>query len=159
MPPATPALYRPVTFFDAIHMYYTPYDLHRGSHQLLPGSTGNLLPASCPSPYPVSTLNMRNDPGIRCNFSRIQKPTTQTCTASKRGWLPEEDRTIVHLRNQGMGWLAISKHLPGRSCNACRLRYQNYLERWETWDDDRKTQLARQYLRYAISLSPIMAAY
>jgi hypothetical protein len=140
-------------------MYYSPCNLYRGNHQLLPGSTGNLFPASGSSPYPMGTLNVRNCSGIRCQFSRVQKPTGQTLMASKRIWLPEEDKTIVYLRNQGRGWLAISKHLNERSSTACRLRYQNYLERWDTWDDDSKTQLAKQYLRYAVSLSPIMSLY
>jgi hypothetical protein len=139
-------------------MYYIPYNLYRGDHQLLPGPTGNIFPASGSSPYPVGTLNMRNDSGIRRHFSRVQKPAGQTLMASKRIWLPEEDKTIVYLRNQGRGWLAISKHLHGRSSTACRLRYQNYLERWDTWDDDSKTQLAQQYIRYAVSL-PDSALY
>lgn len=164
VPPATPAIYCPVThlylsIFGVIQMYYTPCNLYLGNYQLLPGSTGNILPASGSSPYPISTLNVRNESGIRCQFSRIHKPTGQALMASKRNWLPEEDKTIVYLRNQGRGWLAISKHLNERSSTACRLRYQNYLERWDTWDDDRKTQLAKQYLRYAVSLSPIMSLY
>lgn len=138
-------------------MYYTPYNLHRGDHQLLSGSTGNMVPASGSSPYPVGTHDVRNDSGIRRQFSRIKKPTGQNLVASKRIWLPEEDKTIVYLRNQGRGWLAISKHLSERSPTACRLRYQNYLERWDTWNDDSKTQLAQQYFRYAMSLSPIMS--
>ncbi|KAJ5454984.1 hypothetical protein N7530_012753 [Penicillium desertorum] len=132
-------------------MYYTPCDFYvpKESSVAATSLTGNILPASYSSPYPVSTIDMRNDPGIRCNLRRVQKPSF---AAPGQIWLPEEDRTIIHLRNQGKGWLAISRHLPGRSFNACRLRYQNYLERWDTWDDNRKTQLARQYLRHKTEL-------
>ncbi|OQE71171.1 hypothetical protein PENNAL_c0109G09096 [Penicillium nalgiovense] len=111
-----------------------------------------MVPASGSSPYPVGTHDVRNDSGIRRQFSRIKKPTGQNLVASKRIWLPEEDKTIVYLRNQGRGWLAISKHLNERSPTACRLRYQNYLERWDTWNDDSKTQLAQQYFRHKSEL-------
>ncbi|KAJ5347025.1 uncharacterized protein N7506_000278 [Penicillium brevicompactum] len=98
----------------------------------------------------MGTLNVRD--GICSHISRVQTPTGRTLMRSKRIWLPEEDKTIVYLRNQGRGWLAISKHLNERSPTACRLRYQNYLERWDTWDDYSKTQLAQQYLKHKSEL-------
>ncbi|KAJ5346204.1 hypothetical protein N7452_004208 [Penicillium brevicompactum] len=98
----------------------------------------------------MGTINVGD--GICFHISRVQTPTGRTLTSSKRIWLPEEDKTIVNLRNQGREWFAISKHLNERSPTACRLRYQNYLERWDTWDDDSKTQLAQQYLKHKSKL-------
>lgn len=44
-------------------------------------------------------------------------------------WSPKEDAKIIQLRQDGMKWEDISKHLPGRSAISCRLHYQNYLEK------------------------------
>jgi hypothetical protein len=63
-------------------------------------------------------------------------------------WSPDEDEEIIKLRGRGMKWEDISKQLPGRSVDASRLRYQNYLERRSEWDEDRKNKLARLYERY-----------
>ncbi|KAI1614804.1 MYB DNA-binding domain-containing protein [Exophiala viscosa] len=63
-------------------------------------------------------------------------------------WSPEEDTKIIQLRQDGMKWEDISKHLPGRSAISCRLHYQNYLERRSEWDEDRKNRLARLYERF-----------
>ncbi|OQD76778.1 hypothetical protein PENANT_c117G07237 [Penicillium antarcticum] len=94
---------------------------------------------------------MQKTPVLPFYHTRLQKPTAHNLT-SRKAWLPEEDKTIVQLRNQRVGWLSISKHFNGRSPTACRLRYQNYLERWDNWDDEKKTQLARQYLRHGSGL-------
>lgn len=62
-------------------------------------------------------------------------------------WSPEEDKLIVELRGKGMKWEDIAEQVPGRSTLACRLRYQNYLERRAEWDDEKKNKLARLYER------------
>jgi hypothetical protein len=46
-----------------------------------------------------------------------------------------------------MKWDDISKRLPGRSSIACRLHYQNYLEKRGKWTEERKNKLARVYER------------
>ncbi|KAF9774920.1 hypothetical protein IL306_007026, partial [Fusarium sp. DS 682] len=60
-------------------------------------------------------------------------------------WSLEEDALINELRGRNMDWEDISKRLPGRSTNACRLHYRNYLERQSGWDEERKNKLARLY--------------
>ena len=70
-------------------------------------------------------------------------------------WSPEEDATIIRLRQDGMKWEDISKHLPGRSAISCRLHYQNYLEKNLDWDEESKTKMARLYERYDRTLVQI----
>jgi hypothetical protein len=62
-------------------------------------------------------------------------------------WGQEEDNLIIELRGTGMKWEDIAKHFPGRSAIACRLRYQNYLEKRAVWDEEKKNKLARLYAR------------
>lgn len=78
--------------------------------------------------------------------------TKPPLVAAKRQskWSAEEDKLIIELRQSGMKWDDISKHLPGRSAISCRLHYQNYLERRGDWDEERKNKLARLYERLAI---------
>jgi len=63
-------------------------------------------------------------------------------------WTPEEDNIAIELRRQGMKWEDIAKHIPGRSANSCRLRYQNYSEKRPDWNEEKKNKLARLYNRY-----------
>ena len=46
-----------------------------------------------------------------------------------------------------MKWEEIAKHVPGRSAIACRLHYQNFLERRAAWDEEKKNKLAQLYNR------------
>ena len=62
-------------------------------------------------------------------------------------WDAEEDARIIDLRGSGMKWGEIAKKLPGRTEIACRLHYQNYLEKRGEWDEEKKTKLARVYER------------
>ncbi|KAK4068674.1 hypothetical protein Purlil1_13734 [Purpureocillium lilacinum] len=68
------------------------------------------------------------------------------------GWTVEEDAVILRLRSRGNTWHAISeeisKHYTKRSANACRLHYQNYLERGSEWDEERRNALAESYERH-----------
>jgi hypothetical protein len=66
----------------------------------------------------------------------------------KKGkWTPEEDQLAIELRRTGMKWDDIAKRLPGRSAISCRLRYQNYSEKRQDWDEEKKNKLARLYNR------------
>ncbi|KIV99110.1 hypothetical protein, variant [Verruconis gallopava] len=47
-----------------------------------------------------------------------------------------------------MKWDDIAKRLPGRSAISCRLRYQNYSEKRQDWDEEKKNKLARLYNRF-----------
>jgi len=64
---------------------------------------------------------------------RVDEPSTRGVRPPEkrhRGkWTPEEDNIAIELRNQGMKWEDIAKHIPGRSAISCRLRYQNYSEK------------------------------
>jgi len=62
-------------------------------------------------------------------------------------WGRDEDALLISLRGSGMKWEDISHRLPGRTVIACRLHYQNYLERRQLWDEKKKTKLARLYDR------------
>lgn len=62
-------------------------------------------------------------------------------------WSPDEDARIIELRGSGMKWSDISKRFRGRSDIACRLHYQNYLEKRGEWDEEKKNKLARVYER------------
>ncbi|KAJ5766723.1 uncharacterized protein N7511_004339 [Penicillium nucicola] len=126
-------------------MYHTP------CHSYEPDLSGAPFLVSDPSPCSLRNVNMRKAPVLPFYDTRVQKPTAQTLT-SRKAWSPEEDKTIVRLRNQRVGWSSISKHFNGRSPTACRLRYHNYLQRWDNWDDAKKTQLVRQYLRHGSGL-------
>lgn len=81
-------------------------------------------------------------------LSSSQEFSTQSPAKKQSKWSPDEDSKIIQLRQDGMKWEDISKHLPGRSAISCRLHYQNYLERRSEWDEDRKNKLARLYERY-----------
>jgi hypothetical protein len=81
-------------------------------------------------------------------LSSTQDQLTQSPAKKQSKWSPDEDAKIIQLRQEGMKWEDISKHLPGRSAISCRLHYQNYLERRSEWDEDRKNKLARLYERY-----------
>ena len=62
-------------------------------------------------------------------------------------WTDEEDDQLITLRGEGMKWEEIAKHVPGRSAIACRLHYQNFLERRAAWDEEKKNKLAQLYNR------------
>ncbi|KIX99196.1 uncharacterized protein Z520_04772 [Fonsecaea multimorphosa CBS 102226] len=81
-------------------------------------------------------------------LSSTQDHPIQSPAKKQSKWSPEEDAKIIQLRQDGMKWEDISKHLPGRSAISCRLHYQNYLERRSEWDEDRKNKLARLYERF-----------
>ncbi|KAE9973036.1 hypothetical protein EG328_004648 [Venturia inaequalis] len=76
----------------------------------------------------------------------------------KKGkWTPEEDKLAIELRRNGMKWDDIAKKLPGRSAISCRLRYQNYSEKRQEWDDEKKNKLARLYNRFKQAMWEMVA--
>lgn len=74
-------------------------------------------------------------------------PSASPAKKHNSKWSPDEDALIISLRGSNMKWEDISKRLPGRSVIACRLHYQNYLERRTPWDEEKKDKLARLYDR------------
>ena len=71
-------------------------------------------------------------------------------------WTEEEDDTLITLRGENMKWEEIAKHVPGRSAIACRLHYQNFLERRAAWDEEKKNKLAQLYNRLVTAASKLL---
>ncbi|KAJ9641782.1 hypothetical protein H2199_004994 [Coniosporium tulheliwenetii] len=89
----------------------------------------------------VSNVNIKR--------SASQTPLVGESPAKKQSkWNKDDDVIITELRGSGMKWEDISKRFPGRSAMSCRLRYQNYIERRNEWDDEKKNKLARLYERF-----------
>lgn len=63
------------------------------------------------------------------------------------GWPPQDDEILIELKSQGNNWDYIAEKFPNRSATACRLRYQNFLEQRDIWDEELKTKLAMTYNR------------
>lgn len=103
---------------------------HRRSGPLLPAPVQASGPSISKRPPPTNTL-----------------PSASPAKKHNSKWGPDEDALIISLRGGGMKWEDISKRLPGRSVIACRLHYQNYLERRSPWDEEKKDKLARLYDR------------
>ena len=113
-----------------------------------------------PYPYPAHPAAFGYDfhgyPHPPPNYSPNKRSSSleeHTSKRQKKGkgpnqkWDAEEDARIIELRGSGMKWGEISKELPGRTEIACRLHYQNYLEKRGQWDEESKTKLARVYDR------------
>lgn len=91
-------------------------------------------------------------PSLASSSSKRGPPTASHPAASpakkhNSKWSSGEDELIISLRGDGMKWDDISERLPGRTPIACRLHYQNYLERRVPWDEEKKDKLARLYDR------------
>ena len=99
--------------------------------------SGPTLPAPAPA---SSSISKRPPPAA-------PHPSASPAKKQNAKWAPDEDALIISLRGSGMKWEDISKRLPGRSVIACRLHYQNYLERRAPWDEEKKDKLARLYDR------------
>lgn len=69
-----------------------------------------------------------------------------------RQWSKADSDELHDLRAKGEKWEDIAQRFPGRTSTACRLRYQNYLERKHEWTDKEKEDLARLYHRYVVCL-------
>ncbi|KAL9586597.1 MAG: hypothetical protein Q9212_000792 [Teloschistes hypoglaucus] len=63
-------------------------------------------------------------------------------------WSDAESEELVKLRGQNIIWDDIARRLPNRTPTACRLRYQNYMERQYNWTDEKKEKLARLYVNH-----------
>ena len=88
--------------------------------------------------------NSRNDRHVLSVSSGIQKALPDQSVLDKP-WSDKEDKTILHLRIVGWGWMAISKKLPGRRWAACRFRFHDHLIKQFKWDANKKDNLGRSY--------------
>jgi len=66
---------------------------------------------------------------------------------ARTGWPPQDDALLIQLKSQGYTWDYIAEKFPNRTATACRLRYQNFLEQRDIWDEELKTKLAMIYYR------------
>ncbi|KAL2265661.1 hypothetical protein VTJ83DRAFT_6761 [Remersonia thermophila] len=116
----------------------------RGAEELKPETESGAAAQLSP------TKSSRPPSSSGSSSSKHTMATKPPLVAAKRQskWSAQEDRLIIELRQSGMKWDDISKHLPGRSAISCRLHYQNYLERRGDWDEERKNKLARLYERF-----------
>lgn len=99
-----------------------------------------------------SASNLSVQPLVASSNSKRPSPATPHPSASpakkhNSKWGRDEDALLISLRGSGMKWEDISNRLPGRTVIACRLHYQNYLERRTVWDEEKKDKLARLYDR------------
>ena len=76
-----------------------------------------------------------------------EDPPMDSPAKKQTKWSAAENAKIIKLRGKNMKWADCSKNIPGRSEIACRLHYQNYLERRDTWDEEKRDKLARVYER------------
>lgn len=63
-------------------------------------------------------------------------------------WSSAADQLLLHVRSQGLNWLAISaRHFPSKTPNACRKRHERLAERCagEEWDCVKLEALAAAY--------------
>ncbi|KAF9771897.1 hypothetical protein IL306_010435, partial [Fusarium sp. DS 682] len=107
--------------------------------QPVPALTYQQFPLKASPAPPVASTQMSGRRGMSPHAA------DQPSVEKQSKWSPEEDALIIELRGRNMKWEDISKRLSGRSNTACRLRYQNYLERRSEWDEERKNKLARLY--------------
>ena len=123
---------------------HNPWDRHT-PHPNYFGSYPNHKHSAHFSTTPVSTYSpSKRALSLEEHASKRQKKGK----GPNQKWDAEEDARIIELRGAGMKWGDISKNLPGRTEIACRLHYQNYLEKRGQWDEEKKTKLARVYDRY-----------
>ncbi|KAF2807501.1 uncharacterized protein BDZ99DRAFT_447905 [Mytilinidion resinicola] len=106
-----------------------------------------LIDRDLSQPPPASPHRSPPLPPIRRATSQTPLPEESPVKKPPK-WSQEEDNLIIELRGTDMKWEDIAKHFPGRSAIACRLRYQNYLEKCVVWDEEKKNKLARLYAQF-----------
>jgi len=118
-----------------------------------PPNTFAAVPPQQQFQLPRPTASTLSVPGlVASSNSKRPPPATPHPSASpakkqNSKWGRDEDALLISLRGSGMKWEDISNRLPGRTVIACRLHYQNYLERRQPWDEEKKDKLARLYDR------------
>lgn len=142
-PPSDPSGFNPhdpLMINNHEHSYYAQADQAATSiaqqHQPMPSAHSQ---QTFEWPRYFATNKRSSPPGDLNEGPPMKKSSTK--------WNPEENKQIIRLRGQGMKWSDISRHIPGRTGLACRLHYQNYLEKRGEWDEERKNKLARVYER------------
>ncbi|KAF2811669.1 uncharacterized protein BDZ99DRAFT_440567, partial [Mytilinidion resinicola] len=130
---------QPLSVLQQQHAQSDPLQHPQSFRPLYSGPQGAAPPALSHGSPPL--------PPIRRAASQTPLPEESPAKRQSK-WGQEEDNLIIELRGTGMKWEDIAKHFPGRSAIACRLRYQNYLEKRAVWDEEKKNKLARLYARF-----------
>ena len=87
-------------------------------------------------------------PGLLEHPKDKDKPTS---TSRRARYTPADDAKIRQLKEQGLSWIAIAKHFPGRSAGAIEVRYHTKLK---TADPSRSW--SRQWSDHSRALSPVV---
>ena len=68
---------------------------------------------------------------------------------SSGAWNPQDDRTLMDARKQGMNWAPIQQaYFPSKTPNACRKRHERLMERRsaDDWDGMKLENMAKHYM-------------
>ena len=145
--PSSPASYSLSRYSTsaATPNHYGPQPVHTSQH----------IPSQPPPPLSnTAQAVFQQNPGLNPAAASAKRPPPNgKCKSgspgkSKGKWSAAEDAKIIVLRGRGMKWDDISQEIPDRSPIACRLHYQNYLEKRADWDEELRNKLARVYDRY-----------
>ena len=139
----------------------SPLEWHSNGGYYVEAPQGPPLPLQQPLPQKPHFKLLKAPPQVwpkSCLPNKRSSPSTEVdegppTKKSSTKWNVDENKRIIALRGQGMKWSDISRHIPGRTELACRLHYQNYLEKRGDWDEEKKNKLARVYERYASIMS------
>lgn len=118
-----------------------PHPLHSAPQQPQSISQRQLGSKSSGSPQVGQSSSSKRPP------PPAPHPSASPAKKQNSKWSSDEDELIIQLRGKNMKWDDISQRLPGRTPIACRLHYQNYIERRGPWDEEKKNLLARLYDR------------
>ncbi|KAL8908317.1 MAG: hypothetical protein Q9171_005503 [Xanthocarpia ochracea] len=109
-------------------------------------------PASLNAPRPTVTGPPPSLSGPAASIKRTASTSPQESRhpnkKPSRQWSEADSDQLLRLRGSNMKWEDIARHFDGRTSTACRLRYQNYLEKKHDWNDEKKKSLAVLYERH-----------
>jgi hypothetical protein len=69
--------------------------------------------------------------------------------ASSGAWSPQDDKNLLHARQQGLNWAQIQVNFfPLKTSNACRKRHERLMERKgaDDWDTRKLQRIAKEYM-------------
>ena len=81
---------------------------------------------------PRRSLGTKNETSLTATAPLLTPPSSTTGIASS-SWLPDQDKRLMHLRQQGLDWQYIaSRYCPAKTPNACRKRHERLMEKQAT---------------------------
>ena len=100
-----------------------------------------------PGPTIPTTTQAQSITSSKRPLPAATHPSASRAKKQNSKWTFDEDELVIQLRGKNMKWDDVSKRLPGRTAIACRLHFQNYVERKTEWNEEMKDRLARLYDR------------